>query len=326
MCAGTNIMSEFALIEKWFTWRDTPPNVLLGVGDDAALLAPSQHEALVVTVDTSISGVHFPNNTPAHAVGYKSLAVNLSDLAAMGAKPLWFTLALTLPEANQQWLNEFAQGLQAAAKPHQIFLVGGDTTRGSLSITIQVIGSVPADQALLRSGAQIGDVIAVSGTLGDAAAGLACHQQRLYLPTADANYCLQRLHYPTPRLALGKVLKNIASSCIDISDGLLADLQHILQASQVGAQLDTNKIPFSSALKRLKKEQRLSFALNGGDDYELLFTIAPEKLPQLHDQAEKISEAFSGGFSIIGTINDKKNSLKLDNNYKLSQDGYDHFR
>ena len=276
-------MSEFSLIQTYFDWPDAPGSVALGVGDDAALLTLTAHEQLVVSVDTLVSGVHFPEQTPAHAIGHKALAVNLSDLAAMGATPRWFTLALTLPQADDTWLSGFSTGLSALARRHGIHLVGGDTTRGPLSITIQVMGTLPAGEALLRSGARVDDLIFVTGTLGAAAAGLALIRQRLELPETVQAACLQALNYPTPRVEAGQHLRRLASSCMDLSDGLLGDIRHILTRSGTGASLQQQAIPAHPALTGLPRAEILRLALSGGDDYELLFTLPPERLPQLQE-------------------------------------------
>lgn len=315
-------MHEFDLIKHYFTWQPVPNEVRLSVGDDAAILQIAPHEELIISVDTLVEGVHFPVDTPAHAIGYKALAVNLSDLAAMGADPRWFTLALTLPKVDQAWLEEFTRGLRELATEHQIFLIGGDTTRGSLSITIQVMGTAPKQQALLRQGAQIGDLILVSGNLGDAAAGLAVVQQRLSLASTDAVYCIQRLNYPSPRVELGHWLRGYASSCMDISDGLVADLKHLLKRSQVGAKLYHRHIPLSPALQKLNLSTALGFALTGGDDYELVFTIPPqhlEKLKQNH-HLKKIN------LSVIGEITNQIEQVSLDYQLVNLPDGYNHFQ
>lgn len=315
-------MSEFDLIRRYFTWEDPPSELRISVGDDAAVLSMAANEELIISVDTSVSGVHFPIDTPAHAIGYKSLATNLSDLAAMGATPRWFTLALTLPEKNEAWLSEFARGLRELADSAAIFLIGGDTTRGPLSITIQVMGSAPKGTALLRSGAQVGDLIAVSGYLGEAAAGLAVLQQGLKLNTlANDQHCLQRLNYPTPRLALGEWLRVRAHSCMDISDGLLADLNHLLTRSQVGAELYHQNLSYSPALQALSLDQQLSYMLTGGDDYELLFTIPPILKPELlaYGQANDLN------ISIIGIITETAGELVLDYPLNNLTNGYNHF-
>ncbi|HPY41434.1 MAG TPA: thiamine-phosphate kinase, partial [Thiolinea sp.] len=239
-----------------------------------------------------------------------------------GATPRWFTLALTLPRVDQVWLTKFAQGLRELATQHQIFLIGGDTTRGPLSITIQVMGTVPKGRALLRQGAQVGDFIAVSGTLGDAAAGLAIVQERLALESSDAAYCISRLNYPSPRLALGHWLRDYATSCMDISDGLVADLKHLLRRSQVGANLYHQQIPLSAALQKLGLSEALGLALTGGDDYELLFTFPKQHLQEI----ENYQEDNGLQLKIIGEITAQKEQVKLDYALVNLPDGYNHFQ
>jgi thiamine-monophosphate kinase len=315
-------MHEFDLIKQYFTWEIASPEVRVAVGDDAAIVQVPPHEELIISVDTLVEGVHFPIDTPAHAIGHKALAVNLSDLAAMGATPRWFTLALTLPEVNQVWLADFARGLRELAAHHKILLIGGDTTRGPLSITIQVMGSAPKGAALLRQGAQVGDLIAVSGNLGDAAAGLALVQNRLDLPSEAAHYCTQRLNYPSPRVDLGLWLRDYATSCMDISDGLVADLKHLLKRSHVGAHLYHQAIPLSAALEQLPNKQALEFALTGGDDYELLFTLPVRNL----DKIKEYQLLNNLSIKIIGEIIEQKEELKLDYALVNLADGYNHFQ
>ena len=267
-------VDEFALIEKILkpcAGRRT--DVLLGIGDDGAVVQPPVGEALVVVVDTLVEGVHFPPSLLPADLGYRALAVNLSDIAAMGATPRWATLALTMPVAREEWLRAFAEGLQAGLAAHDVALIGGDTTRGPLTITIQLIGSVPPGLALLRRGAREGDAIYVSGTLGDAAAGLAC-MQREEARNAAADFLVARFARPTPRVALGRALRGIATSCIDISDGLIADLGHLARLSGCGALLEASLLPLSDALcAAVPRTDALAYALSGGDDYELCFSI-----------------------------------------------------
>ncbi|MEZ5454275.1 MAG: thiamine-phosphate kinase [Thiothrix sp.] len=314
-------MSEFELIREYFFWQDIPGSVQVGVGDDGAVLRVPVNRELVVSVDTFNAGVHFPLETPPHAIGYKALAVNLSDLAAMGAEPAWFTLAISMPEADRQWVSCFTRGLRELAQQHGIFLIGGDTTRGPLSVSIQVMGWVEPGQALLRSGARHGDLICVSGTLGDAAAGLAVVQQRLQLPGGAAEHCVQRLNYPSPRLQLGAILRGRASACMDISDGLLADLGHILKASGVGAYLRHGALPLSPALQQLEPAQRLDFALRGGDDYELLFTLPTDCLREVMESADNLGIRVT----VIGVIDANQPGLSLDYTFHDERSGYEHF-
>lgn len=335
-------MNEFDLIARYFTWEDSfsssdknSSNIIKSVGDDAAVLALAPNQQLVTSIDTLVSGVHFPKNTLAFDIGYKALAVNLSDLAAMGAKPEWFTLALTLPEINHEWLGEFSRGLKTLANEAGIALVGGDTTSGPLAISIQVMGSVEAGKALYRCGAKQGDRIYVTGTLGDSALGLASIQNRVELTNDDAVLCEQRLNCPTPRLKESTLIKDFASACIDVSDGLLQDLTHILNQSNLsdpeltlGAEIDLSKIPLSEPLKRIDKQQSLEFALTGGDDYELLFTI-PESLETQFLEVAKVSGYVGeyineNAFSCIGTITNEKGIVDSNNN-SLNTTGFNHF-
>jgi thiamine-monophosphate kinase len=265
-------MDEFALIRRYFAAL-TPAGagVVLGIGDDAALLQATAGSELVVTSDTLVAGRHFPAYSSAFDVGWKSLAVNLSDLAAMGAQPRWFLLALTLPEADETWLAGFADGLASLARRHDAVLVGGDTTRGPLSITITALGEVPKGTAMRRSGAQPGDAICVTGALGDAALALQLG--------ASADPALRaRLDRPEPRIAAGLVLRDLAHAALDLSDGLLGDLQHILDASGVGAVVEAQALPASPQLLAAVPElqARAELQLTGGDDYELCICL-PEK-------------------------------------------------
>ncbi len=269
------VLSEFGLIDRYFR-RPAGDDVALGVGDDAALLRPPPGELLAVTVDTLIAGRHFPVDTDPEAIGHKALAVNLSDLAAMGATPRWFLLALSLPEAEEDWLAAFARGLLALADAHGIRLVGGDTTRGPLSITITAMGTVPAGEALTRSGAQPGDGIYVSGTVGDAGLGLrAALGADMPVSAEQAAEARHRLDRPEPRTALGLALRGRATACLDVSDGLAQDLGHLLTASGVGAALMLERLPLSDALRALPPDQARLLALTAGDDYELCFTLPP---------------------------------------------------
>ena len=320
-------MSEFDLINHYFNWQISNKNgVIKAVGDDAAVLALPENTQLITSIDTLISGVHFPENTTPEDIAYKSLAVNLSDLAAMAARPAWFTLALTLPKKNSRWLQGFSAGLKEIATQYGCDLVGGDTTRGSLSISIQVMGWVRRGRALLRSGARPGDLIYVSGTLGDAAIALQsvlANSEPGSLNKADLSYCQSRLNRPVPRLAVSEAISDIASACIDISDGLIQDLSHILKASGVGASVQTEQIPLSAALQKLPSEQALWAALSGGDDYELLFCVPPEKQSRL-DTINKMDVPLT----CIGEINDKSETIcdASGNLIKLADyTGYNHF-
>ncbi len=264
-------MGEFDLIERYFK-RPAVRNVL-GVGDDCALLAPAPGMQLAVTCDTLVEGRHFLSTVDPFKLGHKALAVNLSDLAACGAKPLAFTLALSLPQADEAWLAPFSRGLLALADAHGCELVGGDTTRGPLTICITAFGEVPAGAALLRSGARAGDEVYVSGTLGDARLALEVFRGTLSVPAAIFEAARARMEQPTPRVALGQALRGVATAAIDVSDGLLGDLGHILHRCGVGARIE---MPAAAGLMAaagpLDEAARLEYVLAGGDDYELVFT------------------------------------------------------
>lgn len=310
--------SEFDLIQTYFNWKQESPSLLKGVGDDAAVVSVPADQQLVITTDTLISGIHFPEETPAHAIGYKSLAVNLSDLAAMGADPAWFTLAITLPEQDQQWLSEFSTGLKELAQQAGILLIGGDTTKGPLSISITAMGLADPKQLLLRSAAQDGDAIYVTGTLGDAAAGLAMIQNKL---NHSNEKCIQKLNYPQPRYKESSLIRRYAHACLDISDGFLADLNHILDASKMGAMINLETIPLSDTLQKMDQAEALTYALSGGDDYELLFTVGSKNQQQF--------EAFIQQQKLIcyqvGVINNLIEGIVSLDNKILKADGYIHF-
>ncbi len=248
----------------------------MGVGDDAALLRVAEGMELAVSTDMLVSGTHFFPDADPFLLGYKTLAVNLSDMAAMGATPRWATLSLSLPEANENWLQQFSAGFFALADEHEVELIGGDTTRGPLNLCVTIMGEVPRGKALRRSGAQIGDDIWVSGTLGEAALGLAHLQSEIELPEEPRISCLAALHQPQPRVALGLALRGIANSAIDISDGLLADLGHILECSNVAAEVRYDRLPVSPLFASSGDDDEPNWCkrcvLSGGDDYELCFT------------------------------------------------------
>ncbi len=317
-------LSEFALIQRFFSACGTRrADVALGVGDDCAILCVPPGMELAATLDTLVEGVHFFPSVAAGALGHKSLAVNLSDLAAMGAEPAWVTLALTLPRADARWLQAFSDGFCALARAAGVALVGGDTTRGPLSISVQAQGFVPCGQAWKRAGARPGDGIFVSGTLGDAALALAAANSDL--ATDDAEFLRQRLEWPQPRNALGIALRGMASSAIDISDGLLADLGHILRASHVGAQVELARLPCSAALAaHLRRSGDWRLPLGGGDDYELCFTVAPEHEAALRAAAERLACPVTR----IGHISAHL-GLRLrapdGSDYAVGETGWDHF-
>jgi len=269
--------AEIELIERHFTRRGyLRADVLQGVGDDAAVLDASGDGSLVLSVDTLVDGVHFPAEFDARFVGHRALAASLSDLAAMGAEPAWALLALTIPSVDEHWLAGFSAGLDALARRFGVALVGGDTTRGPLAVSLTAAGRLPPDSAILREGARAGDDLWISGTPGDAAAGLAILQGRMPAQGRAREALLRRFQLPEPRVALGIALRGVATSCIDVSDGVAGDLAKLCAASGVGAELESRELPLSAGLCSVAGlESRLAFALGGGDDYELLFTASP---------------------------------------------------
>jgi len=318
-------ISEFDLIKKYFLSSDTNPDLVsVGIGDDAAVINTSPDEQLVISIDTLNLGVHFPEQSTAYDIGYKALAVNLSDLAAMGAQPKWFTLAVSLPSVDESWLKDFSLGMLSLAQRYGLCLVGGDTTKGPLSITIQIAGTVPVGKGLQRSGAKIGDEIYVTGTLGDAAAALAACEDRLNFPANVKQTLMQRLNQPTPRVEAGLALSGIAHACIDISDGFAADLGHILEASHLGAEIMLAELPVSPWLSELDVEVRTSFALYGGDDYELCFTAPPVAKEQIINAFEKISCPVK----CVGRIIKEAGLFQADSEKHINLDikGFDHFK
>lgn len=279
-------MNEIELIKKYFTRENSQcSTVMLGIGDDAAILRVPADQDLVVTMDTLNLGVHFPENTAAFDIGYKAAMVNLSDLAAMGATPAWATLSVSLPEINEEWLAEFSRGLFMVFDRYQVSLVGGDTNRGTLSITLQLHGLMPKDKALLRSGAQVGDHIYVSGELGTAALALQCLQRKINVPKAELAKILPALNRPEAQVDLGLALRDLASSCIDLSDGLGKDLRHILSQSQVGAEIELTKLPLNLLLTQwLPPLEAYQLAISGGDDYQLCFTMPAKHQTELEQR------------------------------------------
>src|ERR1700736_4774447 len=319
-------LSEFELIHRYF--RRPAPSAVLGVGDDAALIAPTPGCELAVSVDMLVSGRHFFADVDPEALGHKALAVNLSDMAAMGATPRWALLAGALPDAEPQWLEDFARGFFALATAHGVDLVGGDTTRGPLNLCVTLLGEVPAGKALLRSGALAGDSVWLSGALGDASLALAHHAGRGVLTADEAAACWNALLRPAPRVALGVRLRGLASAAIDVSDGLVGDLGHVLEASKVGAVLELAAIPRSKALDRQLASSAHDIALQcllaGGDDYELCFTAAPS-----HDR-RVVALAIELGLELrrVGTIGAQPGLVVQDSSGRplapLPQ-AYDHF-
>ncbi len=323
MASATDALGEFELIARYFSSIGNSSFADLAIGDDCALLTPPPGQQLAVSVDTLVADVHFPAQGDAYCIAQKSLRCNLSDLAAMGAQPLAFTLALSLSQSDEKWIAEFSRGLRDCADEFNIALIGGDTTRNRVTtITIQVMGALPAGSALLRSGAKAGDAIYVSGTLGDARAAL----DYLSTPNAglngDQQFYLQRYYQPAPRVALGMALRGIAHSAIDISDGFSADLAHILERSGVGAEIDLARLPLSAALK--DHPHALEFALGGGDDYELCFTVPRQNKSAIGDLAKRLAIPLSEIGAIVEgnqlSARDSNGTLQI-----LAASGYKHF-
>ena len=316
-------MSEFDLIRQHFIKATQHTN--LGIGDDAALISVPTSVELAISTDMLVAGTHFFADIDAYQLGWKSLAVNVSDMAAMGANPKWATLAIALPANDTIWLSQFSNGFFACAKTFNIDLIGGDTTRGPLTISVQIMGEVPHGQAIKRSGAKVGDDIWVSGVLGDAALALAHIQNKCILTESEFFDCAKSLHMPEPRVTLGLALRNIASSAIDISDGLLSDLGHILDASQIGAELRLNDFPRSNLMQKYRANPLTqAMILAGGDDYELCFTAPAEKHEEIIALGErldlkltKIGHITHGNGLILRGINDEVLSIK--------ETGFDHF-
>jgi thiamine-monophosphate kinase len=314
--------SEFSLIERYFAnTGKTQYSTKLSQGDDAAIVEVPEGKQVVMSVDTLVSGIHFPEQTSVADIAHKALVVNLSDLAAMGARPAWFLLSLTLPEANEAWLSEFSESLKQCANKYDIELIGGDTCHGPLSISIQVTGLIDKDKYVTRSRAQVGDLILVSGQLGNAALGLACLQEKIRLPKELQEIAVQAINRPTPRLCLTDFLQKYASAAIDISDGLIGDLKHILEKSRVGANIRQVDLPVSNWIKQ---NSAFQYALTGGDDYELCLTVSPGYRDHIiawnqnnpDCQLHEIGEITESGYYLI--TNDQTIDL-------ASSTGYQHF-
>ncbi len=317
-------MDEFELIRRYFAQPVDDAAVLVGVGDDGAVLRPDAGLDLVVVTDTQIEAVHFPRRLDAEDVGFRSVAVNLSDLAAMGARPRWMTLALTLAEADPDWLRGFSAGLRLAAGAHGVALVGGDTTRGEQTvITVQLIGELAPARRLLRSTATCGDLIFVSGTVGDAAAGLELIMTGAVSDPVTRKLAL-RFRRPAARVAFGSRIASVASAAIDVSDGLYADLNKLLQASACGGRIDLHQLPLSDDIRQVfDLDAARRFALSGGDDYELCFTAPAEAEPALR----AISDETAVPIARIGEVADGERLTCTDGGEVVPYHhaGYSHF-
>jgi thiamine-monophosphate kinase len=320
-------MDEFELIRRYFSRAGAErADVELGVGDDAALLRVPEGLDLVAAVDTIVEGRHFPADADARSIGHRALAVNLSDIGAMGAAPAWATLALTLPRADAKWLDGFVRGFGELARAHGVALVGGDTTAGPLTVSVQILGHVPRGSALRRGGGRAGDVLAVTGTLGDAGAGLALATGDLEAKDpAAARELLRRFEYPTPRVEFGIAARGIASAAMDVSDGLVGDLPKLAAAAGLGATIDVQRLPMSPALQSaVGAEQARSWALGAGDDYELLMAVRPERFDALAARAGQLNLRLTAigelrrGNAVAWTLHGAE--------FTPSVQGFDHFR
>jgi len=321
MHSESSPLGEFDLIQRFFKagadamHPNDEKTIALGIGDDCALLNPAAGEEIAITSDMLVEGRHFFMGANPELLGRKALAVNLSDLAAMGAKPIGFTLAIALPTVDKAWLEAFSKGLFAVANQYSCPLIGGDTTAGPLTISITAFGSTPSGKAIRRSGAKTGDDIWVSGAVGDARLALAALRHEMSLSESDLKQIEHRMHNPTPRVELGIKIREVASAALDISDGLLGDLQHILKQSQVSAEVFLDQLPKSEILQKQSEDVQNQFAACGGDDYEICFTAPIEK----RDAIDKISTALNLPITRIGSIREKVGALeKL---YLLNKNG-----
>jgi thiamine-monophosphate kinase len=320
-------ISEFAIIEKYFSRNLKKRNdVFLGIGDDCALVKTPSSQLLAVTVDTMVEGVHFMPSLGAEDLAWKAIAINLSDLASMGAEPAWLTLSLTLPEVNEEWLETFSNSFYDCIDYYNLQLIGGDTCSGPLSITVQAMGFVPPQSNLKRSTAKPGDLICVTGFLGDAGLGLTlCKDSQKSSSSVNCAYLTERLHRPIPRIATGIALRHVATAAIDISDGLSSDLKHLTAASSVAATVDLDCLPLSEALlSECNLDEAISYAISAGDDYELCFTVAEKDLAKL-DQAFKSTTC---GYTKIGRITSGQDITYLRNGQPvdINASGYEHFK
>lgn len=318
------MVDEFELIRRFFSKDNNDASVVLGVGDDGAIISPSPGHNLVVSTDTLIENVHFPDCLPPEDIGYRCVAVNVSDIAAMGARARWITLALTLPDVDEKWLQKFSEGLYHAAQKYDVSLIGGDTTSAQqIALTISITGEVLPHQAITRSQASRDELIFVTGSLGDAAAGLDLLINSSASSEAE-KFLMQRFSRPTARSEIGQALCGVATAAIDISDGLYADTKKLLLSSELGGHLYVDRLPISMQLKQIyNQEQRLKFALSGGDDYELLFTAPAIKL----DEILKISHIYNIPITEIGVVRNhsKLNCSLNDKLINYDDNGYLHF-
>ena len=328
MSAQNSSLGEFELIRRFFMRRDAARDalsgVVLGIGDDAAVLSLPPDTELVAAVDTLVAGRHFPEATDARSIGHRALAVNLSDMAAMGATPAWATLSLTMPSADAHWLERFSAGLWELADANGVVLVGGDTTRGPLTLSVQILGHVPRGTALRRSGAQAGDLLVVTGTLGDAGAGLAFVSAPSAEPSPAVQELIRRFDYPEPRVRFGVAARGIATAAMDLSDGLAGDLAKLAQASHVAAHVEIERLPLSDALRvSATPGQARDWAISAGDDYELLLAVPASRFADLQAAASQLNLTLTSigelrsGSGVTWSLNGK--------DFRPASSGFDHF-
>ncbi len=326
-------LNEFEIIKNCFTRQSRHSTVVCGIGDDCAIVSPSEGKQLVMSMDSLVAGTHFPNDAAPYDIATRALCTSLSDLAAMGAKPLWFTLGLTIPEVNDTWLSAFSDGLFTIARRYDVDLIGGDTTRGPLTVTIQVHGEVDSGAALTRSAAQVGDSVFVTGPLGDGAAALSLIQGGRFSDPLQKEYLWQRFYQPLPQIETGLHLSRVANAAIDISDGLLADASHIAVASQIVLKLDLDALPMSAALignEQYDRDQCLEWALSGGDDYQLLFTVSQNRIFDVTQlcQSDKLNAIEIGYVAAIESkpgVECLREGQKCDVADMTNHKGYQHF-
>ncbi|MGS2717476.1 thiamine-phosphate kinase [Eionea flava] len=319
------VLDEFGIIQHYFSRQATQPSVIKGIGDDCAILSVPEQQQLVLSLDTLVEGRHFPASAAPYDIATRAMCTAISDLAAMGATPLWFTLALTLPDVNEAWLEAFSRGIFDIADSHTMDLIGGDTTCGPLTISVQVHGCVDPGQLLTRGAACIGDHLFVSGNLGDGAAALAAIQGRITPSSEVLKHLHSRFYAPSPQIVLGRQLLPFSSAAIDISDGLLADAQHIADASGVGMRINIDQLPIDSALTHYSDDY-YSWALSGGDDYQLLFTVSDDKI----ESFKRYSIQHALDVSAIGHVVDASHGVScydqgLPYSLPANQRGYQHF-
>lgn len=317
-------MKEFELIKRYFAEQSVKrKDVILGIGDDCALISAPTNQEIAITTDTLVSGVHFPVNTSPRAIGHKAIAVNLSDLAAMGAEPSWVSLAITLPKVEESWVTEFCQGAFELCEYFNVELIGGDTTQGPLSVTITAQGLCPEGTALKRSGAKPGDWIYVTGEVGDAALALKHLQEEVVIEPAFRDSVIERLDFPKPRVLAGQTIRLYASAAIDISDGLIADLGHICESSNVGANIVLDSLPMSQGMQATMGDSGIELALNGGDDYELLFVVTEANKVGMETALSQLGIAYT---CIGQTNNTNKITTTLNNQpVSIASHGFEHF-